>query len=152
MRMTSLFLLAGFPHSDIHGSINICFSPWLFAAYHVLLRLLVPRHSPYALCSLTFLLRINFVLLCQASVIFRRRTIVLSSQNYLPFLVILVSTMQNFWHNQLNYVIFYGLNNHISVLILGLIVFILLSKYASFTFQFFRIYLYIFQCAVLDYF
>ena len=32
---------------------DICSSPWLFAAYHVLLRLLVPRHSPYALCSLT---------------------------------------------------------------------------------------------------
>ena len=34
---------------------DICSSPWLFAAYHVLLRLLVPRHSPYALCSLTFI-------------------------------------------------------------------------------------------------
>ena len=32
----------------------ICNSPWIFAAYHVLLRLSVPRHSPYALCSLTF--------------------------------------------------------------------------------------------------
>ena len=45
---------SGFPHSDIHGSLNICFSPWLFAAYHVFLRLLVPRHSPYALTSLTY--------------------------------------------------------------------------------------------------
>ena len=45
---------AGFPHSDIHGSKIICISPWLFAAYHVFLRLLVPRHSPYALSSLTF--------------------------------------------------------------------------------------------------
>ena len=35
---------------------DICSSPQLFAAYHVLLRLLVPRHSPYALSSLTFLL------------------------------------------------------------------------------------------------
>ena len=42
-----------FPHSDIHGSKDICSSPWLFAAYHVLLRLLVPRYPPYALCSLT---------------------------------------------------------------------------------------------------
>ena len=33
---------------------DICSSPQLFAAYHVLLRLLVPRHSPYALSSLTF--------------------------------------------------------------------------------------------------
>ena len=42
-----------FPHSDIHESKDICSSSWLFAAYHVLLRLLVPRHSPYALSSLT---------------------------------------------------------------------------------------------------
>ena len=34
---------------------DICSSPQLFAAYHVLLRLLVPRHSPYALSSLTSL-------------------------------------------------------------------------------------------------
>ena len=40
---------AGFPHSDIHGSMDICSSPWLFAAYHVFLRLLVPRHPPCAL-------------------------------------------------------------------------------------------------------
>ena len=32
----------------------ICSSPWLFAAYHVFLRLLVPRHPPCALFSLTF--------------------------------------------------------------------------------------------------
>ena len=46
-------LPAGFPHSDIHGSMDICSSPWLFAAYHVFLRLLVPRHPPCALCCLT---------------------------------------------------------------------------------------------------
>ena len=63
----SLFLLYEFPHSDTHGSMDICSSPWLFAAYHVLLRLLVPRHSPYALCSLTFFVIIHFVLLCQTS-------------------------------------------------------------------------------------
>ena len=40
---------AGFPHSDIPGSILICSSPRLFAAYHVFLRLLVPRHPPCAL-------------------------------------------------------------------------------------------------------
>ena len=43
----------GFPHSDIHGYKRLLgSSPWLFAANHVLLRLLVPRHSPLALCSL----------------------------------------------------------------------------------------------------
>ena len=41
----------GFPHSDICGSLNICFSPQLFAAYHVFLRLLVPRHPPCALSA-----------------------------------------------------------------------------------------------------
>ena len=43
---------AGFPHSDICGSSDICSLPQLFAAYHVLLRLLVPRHPPYALLRL----------------------------------------------------------------------------------------------------
>ena len=46
-------LPAGFPHSDIHGSKIICISPWLFAAYHVFLRLSVPRHPPCALFCLT---------------------------------------------------------------------------------------------------
>ena len=43
----------GFPHSDICGSVDICSSPQLFAAYHVFHRLLVPRHPPCALFSLT---------------------------------------------------------------------------------------------------
>jgi len=42
-------LPSGFPHSDICGSLNMCFSPQLFAACHVFLRLSVPRHPPYAL-------------------------------------------------------------------------------------------------------
>ena len=45
--------LSGFPHSDISGSSDICSSPKLFAAYHVFHRLLVPRHPPCALISLT---------------------------------------------------------------------------------------------------
>ena len=53
----------GFPHSDICGSKLICSSPQLFAAYHVLRRLLMPRHSPYALVRLNFLLR-SFDLCC----------------------------------------------------------------------------------------
>ena len=68
VKILRFFSLSEFPHSDIYGSMDICSSPQLFAAYHVLLRLLVPRHSPYALCSLTFLLRLNFVLLRQTSV------------------------------------------------------------------------------------
>ena len=47
---------SGFPHSDISGSKDICSSPKLFAAYHVFHRLLVPRHPPYALISITNLL------------------------------------------------------------------------------------------------
>ena len=47
-------LPAGFPHSDIRGSMDICSSPRLFAAYHVFRRLSVPRHPPCALSCLTF--------------------------------------------------------------------------------------------------
>ena len=47
---------ARFPHSEICGSLNICFLPQLIAAYHVFLRLPVPRHSPCALRSLTSIL------------------------------------------------------------------------------------------------
>ena len=43
----------GLPHSDVHESMPACGSSWLFAACHVLLRRLTPRHPPYALGSLT---------------------------------------------------------------------------------------------------
>ena len=43
----------GFPHSEISGSSDICSSPKLIAAYRVFHRLLVPRHPPCALISLT---------------------------------------------------------------------------------------------------
>ena len=42
------------PHSEISGSTLICSSPKLIAACHVLHRLLMPRHSPCALFSLTY--------------------------------------------------------------------------------------------------
>ena len=42
----------GFPHSEIHGSKPIPGSPWLNAGYHVLHRLLLPRHPPNALFAL----------------------------------------------------------------------------------------------------
>ena len=45
---------AGFPHSEICGSSDICSSPQLIAACHVFLRLPVPRHPPCALLRLTF--------------------------------------------------------------------------------------------------
>ena len=54
-----------FPHSDICGSTDICSSPQLFAAYRVLLRLLMPRHPPCALSSLTYFSITQLVLLAQ---------------------------------------------------------------------------------------
>ena len=45
---------AGFPHSEICGSMVTCTSPQLIAAYRVLLRLIWPRHPPYALTYLTY--------------------------------------------------------------------------------------------------
>ena len=42
----------GLSHSEIHGSTLACSSPWLIATCYVLLRLLAPRHSPFALSSL----------------------------------------------------------------------------------------------------
>ncbi len=43
----------GLPHSGIHGSRPAYDSPWHFAVNRALLRLLAPRHPPYALISLT---------------------------------------------------------------------------------------------------
>jgi hypothetical protein len=42
-----------FSHWGVAGSMVVCTSPTLIAAYHALLRLPVPRHPPYALSSLT---------------------------------------------------------------------------------------------------
>ena len=50
-RVTELYS-AGFPHSEISGSTAMCASPKLIAAFYVLHRFLMPRHSPYALISL----------------------------------------------------------------------------------------------------
>ena len=55
-RRLTEYCSAGFPHSEISGSTAICASPKLIAACHVLLRLLMPRHSPCALISLTYFL------------------------------------------------------------------------------------------------
>ena len=60
------------PHSEICGSIRMCQSPQLIAAYHVLHRLWEPRHSPYALILLivffwSYLLlskTVSFLLVC----------------------------------------------------------------------------------------
>ena len=52
--MIHRYCLCVFPHSEISGSQLICSSPKLIAACHVLHRLLMPRHSPCALISLTW--------------------------------------------------------------------------------------------------
>ena len=52
------YCLSGFPHSEISGSTLICSSPKLIAACRVLHRLLMPRHSPCALYSLTYLVQL----------------------------------------------------------------------------------------------
>ena len=44
---------SGLPHSEIAGSQVASTSPTLIAGNHVLHRLLVPRHPPYALYNLT---------------------------------------------------------------------------------------------------
>ena len=54
-RTLTEYCSAGFPHSEISGSMVICTSPKLIAACHVLHRLLMPRHSPCALLRLTLL-------------------------------------------------------------------------------------------------
>ena len=51
----------GLPHSGIHGSRPAYGSPWHFAADRALLRLLAPRHPPYALCILTFFDTLEYV-------------------------------------------------------------------------------------------
>jgi len=45
-------LSVGLPHSEISGSKGILTSPELIAEYHVLHRLLLPRHPPNALFAL----------------------------------------------------------------------------------------------------
>ena len=74
----------GFPHSEICGSKLICSSPQLIAAYHVLLRLLMPRHSPYALVRLNFLHR-SFDLCCENFFILPREIDFLTEENEVFF-------------------------------------------------------------------
>jgi len=54
-----MVLMTGFPHSEINGSMLVYNSPSLIAANHVLLRLSMPWHPPYALTYLTILLNRN---------------------------------------------------------------------------------------------
>lgn len=51
-REDNTILSGGLPHSEIVGSKVILTSPTLIAEYHVLHRLLLPRHPPNALFAL----------------------------------------------------------------------------------------------------
>ena len=68
---------AGFPHSGIHGSLPAFGYPWLFVDRYALLRLLVPRHPPCALSSLTIVFlnhaRITFWVLYSLLIIVKNR-------------------------------------------------------------------------------
>ena len=66
---------AVFPHSEICGSTLIYSYPQLIAVSHVLLRLLMPRHSPYALLRLNFRreLSLSFAVLFSELLEFRKQ-------------------------------------------------------------------------------
>ena len=59
-----------FPNSEIRGSMLIYSSPQLIAVSHVLLRLPMPRHSPYALFRLNFLKNDSLILALSSQIIF----------------------------------------------------------------------------------
>ena len=46
-------------HSEIFGLSIVCIYPKLIAAYHVLHRLLVPRHPPYALIRFKYCIHLH---------------------------------------------------------------------------------------------
>ena len=91
----------GFPHSDICGSKLICSSPQLFAACHVLRRLPMPRHSPYALLSLNYSFSFSFELLDRTFRISRLAklnnfTRFTEKPDFLKFLLLLSCTLIRF--------------------------------------------------------
>ena len=71
----------GFPHSEILGSKLAYCSPRHIVVCHVLLRLQMPRHSPYALNNLTtnliFLIHFNLLILKLASLFFSIKSLIL---------------------------------------------------------------------------
>ena len=75
----------GFPHSDIRGSTIARISPRLFAACHVLHRLLAPRHPPNALVSLTIQAPQRPHAVPNRAQTYRCRTASSTLTNYTPF-------------------------------------------------------------------
>ena len=84
-----------FPHSEICGSKLICSSPQLIAACHVLLRLLMPRHSPYALVRLNFFSFFTILVLISAELLEFLQIkfgIIFSRERFFPFTLLSYST------------------------------------------------------------
>ena len=69
---------SGFPHSDISGSTLAYSSPKRFGVCPVLHRLLVPRHPPCALSSLTYS-ALGFFLCVSGYLVFKERSCCLES-------------------------------------------------------------------------
>ena len=86
---------AGFPHSVISGSMLICSSPKLFAAYHVLHRLLMPRHSPCALYSLTLSSRLSSRSNAISGSLQVNRRIMQAHKKLSPFWLIVITLKNN---------------------------------------------------------
>ena len=84
-----------FPHSEIFGSLAMCAYPKLIAACRVLHRLLMPRHSPCALCSLTFACLL-FPITSSILYFIRSRTKVLLAHKILHLLVLENTNLRNF--------------------------------------------------------
>ena len=74
----------GFPHSDILGSRPACGFPRLIAASYVLLRLLMPGHSPYTLSSLTITLLLIHMVFHQDLFSCQRTALMIRSSAQLP--------------------------------------------------------------------
>ena len=66
-------LSGGFPHSEILGSKPILGSPKLIAEYHVLHRLLLPRHPPNALLALDPIRKETDIFMSPRAALVRRR-------------------------------------------------------------------------------
>ena len=90
LRMTDNYS-AGFPHSEISGSMRMCRSPKLIAACHVLHRLLMPRHSPCALFRLIYWFsRIMQAPFGSSSVEIATHFVSTIASNFLPSVALLV--------------------------------------------------------------
>ena len=59
-----VFNVMGWPIRRSRDVMLVCSSPWLIAAYHVLLRLSDPRHPPYALNCFKKIKKLKIIVVC----------------------------------------------------------------------------------------